>query len=241
MLKENERLDDLEYKNLFIIQNKEGYCFTSDSVILANSARVSAGQRVVDLGTGSGVIALLIAAKTKAAKVYGLEIQERLAEMAERSVKYNGLDGKVEIVRGDIKDAEKLLGSGFDVCVCNPPYESLTNETEGGNFSEKDICKRECLITLAEVVSASERLLKFGGLFYIVYRTKRLAEVIYELKKRGLEPKNLLFIYPKASKAPDTFIIEAKKGAKPNISVGSLTVYNEDGTMTLQAGRIYGK
>lgn len=239
MLKENERLDDLEYKSLFIIQNKDGYCFTSDSVLLANSVRVLPKQRVVDLGTGSGVIALLLAGKTKAEKIYGIEIQKSLADMAERSVFYNKLQERVEIINDKMQGIHKKIGSNFDVVVTNPPYERAPEKPE---FSEQDICKCECTVTLEEVTESASKLLKHGGLFYMVNKAKRLAEMMYLMKKYNIEPKRLIFVQPKASKEPDTVIVEAKKGGKPHLTVEKpLIVYNEDGSMTEEARRIYGK
>lgn len=239
MLKENERLDDLECKSLFIIQKENGYRFTSDSVILANSTRVTAGDRVVDLGTGSGVIAILLAGKTKAKEIIGVEIQESLADMASRSVEYNGLSDRVRIVNVPMQKADKVIGGGFDVVVTNPPY-GRPLKTEG--ITEEDICKREYAVSLEEVVETADKLLKYGGLFYMINKASRLAEMTYYMKKRNLEPKKLLLIQPKADKDVDTVIIEAKKGAKPSLVVPKpFVVYESDGSFTEEARRMYGK
>ncbi|MDD4316781.1 MAG: methyltransferase [Clostridia bacterium] len=239
MLKDNEKFEDLEYNGLEIIQHKDGYRFTSDAVLLANSVKVLPGQRVVDLGTGSGIIAIIIAAKTRAKLVYGVEIQSRLADMAQRSAEHNGLTDRIKIVNCPMQQADKLIGSGFDVVVCNPPYEkALDTDTP----TEKDICKREQLVSLEQVIASAQTLLKFGGTFYIINKAKRLAEIIYYMKQKGIEPKKITLIQPKADKDIDTAIIEGKKGGKPSLTVPRpLVVYREDGGLTDEARRLYGK
>ncbi|MFW5780753.1 MAG: tRNA1(Val) (adenine(37)-N6)-methyltransferase [Bacillota bacterium] len=239
LLKENEKLEDLQINNLKIIQSKYGYRFTSDAVILANIARALPGQKVVDLGSGSGVISILMAAKTKAAKIVGVEIQKRLADMAKRSVEYNKLTERIEIINKPMQNIHKIIGGSFDVVVSNPPYET---DLSKDLMDEQSICRRELKVTLEEVIISAEKLLKFGGNFFMINKVTRLADTIYFLKYKNLEPKKLTMIYPKASKGADTFIIEAKKGSKPSMIVSKpFILYNEDGTMTESIRRIYGK
>ncbi len=240
MIKDGERTDDLECKGLHILQHPDGYCFTSDSVLLANLCRVKKGDNVCDLCTGSGVVALLVAAKYEPKKVVGIEIQPRLADMAKRSVLLNNYQDKVDIVCAPAQGVENLLGHGvFNVVLCNPPYAPAEKKDE---YTEEEICKSEATITLKEVVVAASRLLTFGGNFFMVHKAYRLTDAICAMRENHIEPKKLWLIQPKRSKDVDCFVIEGKKFGKPNVVVPSpVVVYNEDGTYTDQARRIYGK
>lgn len=239
MLKDGERLDDLEYKGLEIIQRSDGYCFTSDSVLVANLVNVKHTDKVVDIGTGSGIIAILIAAKFLPKKVIGVEIQERLAEMATRSVIHNNLSDVIEIVNAPAQGVEKIIGDGYDVVVTNPPYDENCKKE---NATEKEICKSEVKLTVAECIKTAARLLKFGGLFYMVNKARRLTDVIYSMRSCGIEPKKIYFIQPKKDKDADTFIVEGKKGGKPSVIIPKpIVVYEDDGEFTEFARRIYNK
>lgn len=236
MLKENEKLESLDCNGLEIIQHTEGYRFTSDSVLLANMVKAMPHHRVVDLGTGSGIIAILIASKKQPKEVIGVEIQPRLADMATRSVIYNKLEDKITIINKPMQNIDKEIGNNFDIVVCNPPYEKATKKEP----AESDICRYEHCVTLEEVIATAEKLLKYGGTFYIINRAKRLAEIIYYMKQKKLEPKKIVMIQPKASKAIDTVIVEGKKGGKPSVLVPKpFVLYNEDGSLTEEARRIY--
>lgn len=238
MLKENEQFEDLEYNGLEIIQNREGYRFTSDAILLANCVKALPKHKVADLGTGSGIIAILIAAKTRAKHVFGIEIQPQLADMAQRSVIHNGLSDRITIINCPMQSAREQIGGGFDIAVCNPPYE----KAGCASLTEKDICKSEQLVKLEEVVASAVSLLKFGGVFYIINKAKRLAEIIYEMKQKGIEPKKITLIQPKADKDIDTVIVEGKKGAKPSLVVPKpLVIYGEDGQYTAEVRRMYNK
>lgn len=239
MLKDGERLDDLEYKGLEIIQHSDGYCFTSDSVLVANLVNVKHTDRVVDIGTGSGIIAILIAAKFLPKKVIGVEIQERLAEMASRSVIHNNLSDVIEIVNAPAQGVERIIGDGYDVVVTNPPYDENCKKE---NATEKEICKSEVSLSVAECVKTAARLLKFGGLFYMVNKARRLTDVIFSMRNSGIEPKKIYFIQPKKDKDADTFIVEGKKGGKPSVIIPKpIVVYEDDGEFTEFARRIYNK
>ncbi len=242
MLKDGERLDDLEYKGLEIIQDGEGYCFTSDSVLVANLCNVKRGDRVVDIGTGSGIIAILVAAKFSPREVIGVEIQDRLADMASRSVEHNRLGEVVKIVHAPCQGVEKVIGEGYDVVVSNPPYdENCAFHVEGTEYSEKEICKSEIKMTVADCVNTASKLLKYGGLFYMVNKTRRLIDVVSSMRDSGIEPKKIYLVQPKKDKDVDTFIVEGKKGAKPSVTLKTIVVYNDDGTFTDFARRIYNK
>lgn len=239
MLRENERLDDLEYKGLKIIQNPDGYCFTSDSVLVANLAKVAKGDKVVDLGTGSGIIAILIAKKFQPSHVFGIEIQSRLADMAKRSVEYNNLVDIVSIIEKPMQGIAKEIGTGFDVVVSNPPYEKAVDKDNPG---EIDICRTEIAVKCEEVIECASKLLRFGGQFYMINKARRLVDVICYMRKYSIEPKKIYFIQPKGTKDIDTFIVEGKKGGKPSLDIPKpIVVYNEDGSYTDFSRRIYNK
>jgi tRNA1(Val) A37 N6-methylase TrmN6 len=234
-----EKLEDLGIEKLKIIQSDELYRFTSDAVLLANLATVVKGARVIDLGAGSGIIGIIIAAKRDVTEVIGLELQPELANMARRSAEYNNLGKKVRIIEGDIKAAPEILGREiYDLVVVNPPYAPA----ESGGESEKEhinICKREKKIKLEEIIVNAAKILKFGGRLCMIHKSNRLAEVIALAMQNNLTPKRLICVHPKSDRPADTVIVECKKGAAHGMSVDTLIVYNEDGSMTERAARLY--
>jgi len=240
-LKENERIDDLQRNGYGIIQDSERFCFGMDAVLLSGFARANKGNRVLDLGTGTGIIPILMEAKTEASYLAGLEIQPDSADMARRSVILNEIENKVEIVTGDIKEATKLFEkSSFDVVTSNPPYmigqHGLTNP-----HSEKAIARHEVLCTLEDVVSAAAALLKPGGNFYMVHRPFRLVEIMNTLTKYRLEPKRMQLVYPFVDKEPNMVLIEANRGGKSRLTVEKpLIVYKEPGVYTDEIYEVYG-
>ena len=241
LLKENERIDDLERNGYRIIQDTHRFCFGMDAVLLSGFARVKNGANVLDLGTGTGIIPILLAAKTGAMHLTGLEIQEDSADMARRSVHLNGLQEKITIVTGDIKEAGSLFdAASFDVITCNPPYmtaqHGLTNP-EGA----KAIARHEILCTLEDVIAQAARLLKPGGNFFMVHRPFRLAEIIVLLRTYKLEPKRMQLVYPFVDKEPNMVLIEANRGGKPRMAVEKpLIVYREPGVYQEEIYEIYG-
>ena len=239
MLKENERLDDLQCNGFRVIQDPDGYCFTSDSVILANLASVKRTDRVVDLCSGSGVVALLLQAKHSPKEIVCVELQPRLADMAKRSVAFNNVQNTVKVVNAPLQGVRETIGDGYDVVIVNPPYETCEKKE---NPTEEEICRSEQKVTCEEVVSESARLLKFGGLFYMVNKSRRLADVMFYMKKYGVEPKKLYLIQPKKEKDVDAFVVEGKKGAKPYlVTPKPLVVYDENGDYTDEVRRLYNK
>lgn len=220
-LKNGERLDDLQLNGLYIIQNPNEYCFTSDAVLLANEVKVRKGAKVCDLGTGSGIIPILLAAKTELSSVTGVELQEYQVDMATRSVEYNHLEDRVNIVHGDIREGRKLLGSGvFDVVVSNPPYGILG--TGDMKISEGVARSRyEITVTLEEIIKTAHEIVKFGGKVYIINKAERLAEMICLMSKYNLEPKKITNIYRKDGPA-DTVIVEGLLGGKKGVKVYSI-------------------
>ena len=239
-LKEGERLDDLGRKGYRIIQNPEAFCFGIDAVLLTGFAKIKEGARVVDLGTGTGIIPILLEAKTEAAHLTGLEIQEESADMARRSVGLNGLDEKISIVTGDIKEASALLGrSAFDVVTCNPPY-MIGNHGLTGENDKKIIARHEVLCSFDDVAREASALLKPGGIFYLVHRPFRLVELFGTMTKYKLEPKRMKLVHPFVEKEHNMVLIEAKKGGNSRIEVESpLIVYKEPGVYTDEIYDIY--
>ena len=241
ILKENERIDDLERNGYRIIQDPERFCFGMDAVLLSGFARVKDGASVLDLGTGTGIIPLLLEAKTGAAHLTGLEIQPDSADMARRSVALNGLEPKIDIVTGDIKEAGSLFdAASFDVITCNPPYmigkHGIANPQDA-----KAIARHEILCTLEDVISQTARLLKPGGNFYLVHRPFRLAEIMVLLSKYKLEPKRMQLVYPYVDKEPNMVLLEANRGGRPRMTVEKpLIVYQKPGVYMPEIYDIYG-
>jgi tRNA1(Val) A37 N6-methylase TrmN6 len=240
-LKPDERLDDLQRNGYKIIQDSKRFCFGMDAVLLSGFARVRPGERVCDLGTGTGIIPILLSAKSEGKKFYGLEIQSDSADMARRSVLLNHLEERVEIVEGDIKDASKRFGaSSFDVVTSNPPY--MTNEHGLKNPDEaKAIARHEVLCTLEDVIAQSAKLLKEKGRFYMVHRPFRLTEIFCLMHAYKLEPKRMKLVYPFVDKEPNMVLIEGLKGARSRITVEKpLIIYKEPGVYTQEIYDIYG-
>ena len=241
LLKENERIDDLQRNHYKIIQDPDRFCFGMDAVLLSGFARAKEGDRVLDLGTGTGIIPILMEAKTCAAHLAGLEIQPDSADMAPRSVKLNGLEEKIEIVTGDIKEAVSLFGpASFDVVTCNPPYMT---EHHGliNPGAPKAIARHELLCTLEDVISQAGRLVKPGGNFYMVHRPFRLADIFVLLRQYKIEPKRMKLVYPFVDKEPNMVLIEANRGGRPRMTVEKpLIVYREPGVYTDEIYEVYG-
>lgn len=239
-LLENERLDDLGRKGYKIIQNPEKFCFGIDAVLLSGFAKVKPGSKVLDLGTGTGIIPILMEAKTEAEHLTGLEIQEESADMARRSVALNGLENKISIVTGDIKEAGSLLGAAsFDVITCNPPYMIGGHGLQNPSVP-KTIARHEILCTFEDVAREASYLLKHGGAFYLVHRPFRLAEIITTLTAHKLEPKRIRFVHPYIDKEPNMVLIEARKGGNPRVTVEKpLIVYKAQGEYTDEIYDIY--
>lgn len=240
-LKPEERLDDLQRNGFKIIQNPGKFCFGMDAVLLSGFTRVKAGEKVLDLGTGTGIIPILLAGKTKAGHLTGLEIQEESADMARRSVVLNGLEKDIEIVTGDIKDASELFGaSSFDIITTNPPYMIGQHGLQNGNEA-KTIARHEILCDLEDILREGSRLLREHGRFYMVHRPFRLAEILSKMCAYRIEPKRMRLVYPYADKEPNMVLIEGLKGGKPRMTVEKpLIVYQEPGVYTDEIYEIYG-
>jgi len=241
VLKPGERVDDLHRNNYRIIQNTKKFCFGMDAVLLSGFTKVLPGEKVLDLGTGTGIIPILLEAKTKGRHFTGLEIQEESADMARRSVAMNILEDKIDIVIGDIKEAAAIFGlASFDVVTSNPPYmnhnHGIVNPGEA-----KAIARHEILCTLEDVIREASKTLKSNGRFYLVHRPFRLIEIINTLTAYKLEPKRMKFVHPYADKEPNMVLIECIKGAKSMVKVEApLVVYKEPDVYTNEIYDIYG-
>ena len=242
LLRSGERLDDLQIKGYEIIQNPGRFCFGMDAVLLSAFAKVKKGEKVLDLGTGTGILPILLEAKNGGNCYKGLEIQPESADMARRSVAHNGLEEKIEIVTGDIKEAAEIFGTAsFEVVTTNPPYmideHGLKNENEAFY-----IARHEALCTLDDILRESTKILKGKGRFYMVHRPFRLPEIFSKMCAFGIEPKRMRLVYPHATREPNMVLIEGLKGGKPRMSVEPpLIVYGQDGGYTDELLRLYGK
>ena len=219
VLNQDERIDDLQYKGLKIIQNKNLYCFTCDAVLLANFVKATYKDDILDLCSGSGIVGILSLAKTNAKSLTCLEMQKVMADMCKRTIDMNELNDRVKVVNARVQDAVDILGNeNYSVIVCNPPYKKVeshkTNEKKEIAMSKYEI--ELDFLSLATVVS---KLLKFGGKFYFVHESNRLAEFFEILRKLKLEPKRLQLIYPKKNADSHIALIECQKGAKTGLVV----------------------
>lgn len=240
-LKDEERLDDLQRNGYQIIQKKDGFCFGMDAVLLSGFAAVKPGEKAIDLGTGTGIIPILLEAKYEGEHYTGLEIQDEVAEMAARSVALNHLEERVSIVKGDIKEASRLFGAAsFDVVTSNPPYMNDAHGLKNPDLP-KAIARHEVLCTLDDVAREAAKLLRPGGRFYMVHRPHRLIEIITALTKYKLEPKRMKMVHPFVDKEANMVLIEAVRGGKSMIKVEApIVVYQEPGVYTQEIYDIYG-
>ncbi len=240
-LKDNERIDELQRNGYRIIQNPDKFCFGMDAVLLSGFANVRKGEKMLDLGTGTGIIPILMAAKTEGEQFVGLEIQRESAQMAARSVEMNDLSHRVRIVEGDIREASSLFGCGtFSVVTSNPPYMRDEHGLQSENPC-KAIARHEIACTLEDVLREGAKVLKPGGRFYMVHRPFRLVEIFSAFTGQGLEPKRIKFVHPYIDSEPNMVLIEGRKGGGSRIRVEKpLIVYKAPGVYTDEIYDIYG-
>lgn len=242
-LKENERIDDLQYKGLKIIQNTKGFCFGIDSVILSDFAKnIKKGSKVVDLGTGTGIIGLLLCKKTELKEIVGVEIQKEVAEMANRSIKLNKLEDKFKILNTDINkifEVKLLEKNKFDVVVMNPPYK----EKGTGKINEVDskiISRHEVKATLSDFIKVASNLLKDKGEIYIVHKPERMPDIIQKMRENKIEPKEIKTVYSNKKTEASLILIKGIKGANKFFKIlKPLYIYEENGEYTKEIKEIY--
>jgi len=239
-LKENERIDSLQRNGYSIIQDSTRFCFGMDAVLLSEFVNLKKGDEVVDLCTGTGVIAILLAAKTNASHFTGVEIQEEMAQMAERSVIMNGLQDRIDIICNDLCKAGDYLKKGhYDAVTINPPYmvpgKALINPDES-----KAIARHEIKCTLQDCLNSAGILLKNGGRFFMVHKCERLDEIIVKMKKACIEPKRLRVVYPTIESEPNMILIEGRKASNPGMRIEKpLIIYDANGVYSPEVSKIY--
>jgi len=230
-LRPGERLDDLQIGGLELIQDPKKFCFGVDAVFLSDFVRIRPGENVLDLGTGNGIIPVLLSAKTEARHITGLEIQADTAEMARRSVAHNHLEDRIDIVTGDIKEAAELFKPAFfDVITTNPPY-MLADHGMRNPDDAKAIARHEVLCSLDDILRESMRLMQDKSRFYMIHRPFRLTEIMIKMHQYKIEPKKIRFVHPYIDKEPAMVLIEGVRGAKPRVTVEPpLIIYDRNGT-----------
>lgn len=241
-VREHERIDQLHQGGLRILQSQSGFRFGMDAVLLAAFAAVRPGERVIDLGTGTGVIPLLLAASSPAGPITALEIQPDMADMAARSVRMNGLQDRITVVQGDLRAAHETLGYGrFDVVTCNPPYDRRGSGSVSPN-AELAIARSEQACTLDDVARAAFQLLRLRGRLSLIIRADRAVDTLVALKSARMEPKRICMVHPRADRAPNLMLVEAVRQGRPGVKwEPPIVVYGPDGEETPQLRHIYGK
>ena len=243
LVQSNERIDDLEINGYRLIQNPEVFCFGIDAILLAHFAKVKGtNQKILDIGTGTGIIPIVMHANYQKGEYIGIDIQADMVEMANRSVRLNAIEEDVKMLHMDIKAYKEHFDTcAFDIITCNPPYMKGEAGLKNDHPS-KMVARHEIACTLQGIIEASSYLLKYNGKLCMVHRPHRLVEMMTYMKQYKLEPKRLRFIHSKVDKEPTMILIEAVKNAKPELRVQPpLIIYNKDGSYTDEIYEIYGK
>lgn len=243
ILNQNEKIEDLQFKNLKIIQNKTGFCFGIDSVLLSDFAKeIKKNVRVLDLGTGTGIIATLLCGKTQLKEIIGIEVQKEVYNMAQKSIQLNNLQNKFKIINEDVLNLDKILKiNTFDVIVTNPPYKKkdtgIKNEQD-----KKIIARHETTASLEDFIRISKALLKDKGEFYMVHRPNRIVDILSLMRKYKIEPKIMRLVYSDKNSKPKMVLVKGIKNAKPFLEVqNNLYIYTENGEYTEEINKIYHK
>ncbi len=244
-LKENEEINDLEYKGLKMIQNKEGFCFGMDSILLSDFAKeIKDESYVIDLGAGTGILDVLLCGKTNLKKIIGVEIQEDVANLAKRNIQLNHLEDRFEMICSNIKDIiikNYVKKNSFDVVVTNPPYKKDKTGIQNKNYT-KLIARHEIEANLEDFIHISYQILKDKGTLYMIHRPERLVDILILLRNYKIEPKEIRFVQPKAEKDPNLVLVKGIKNAKSFIKVQKpLIVYQNNGNYTEEILKIYHK
>lgn len=242
LVKEDETLDDLQLKGIFVIQKRRAFRFGVDAVLLANFAQVKRNHKVVDLCTGTGIVPFILAGKTESNDIIGVEIQEEFVDMANRTVMYNNLDKRIKFYCKDLKNTSFLKTiSEADVVTVNPPYK-LANSGLINEVDKNAIARHEILCNLEDVIVACKTLLRDNGRMYMVHRPDRLVDIFTLMRKHRIEPKRIRMVHPSAKKAPNIVLVEGQKFGGAFLKwEDPLYVHNEDGGYTEEIDRIYGR
>lgn len=250
LLRPGERIDDLQRNGLRILQDPARFCFGMDAVLLSSYVQMKKARRALDLGTGNGIIPILLSDRTDCASLTGLEIQPESADLAVRSVLLNGLQDRITILQGDLREADRIFpAASFDFITCNPPYRAVGSGRITGaqapppdlkDLGPRAIARHEILCTFDDVTRAAAGLLRPGGHFYLIHRPLRLAEIITKLCTAGLEPKRMRLVHPHAGQPPNMVLLDCVRGGAPELRVEApLIVYEEDGGYTAELLKIY--
>lgn len=242
-LKENERIDDLEFKDLKIIQNKEGFCFGIDAVLLSDFAKnIKDNSKVIDLGTGTGIISILLCGKTKLKNIIGVEVQKDVFDMACRSIQLNGLEDRFQVINKNVIELENIYEPNyFDVVVTNPPYKKQ-NTGLCNNDQKKLISRHEVLADLSDFIRISSRLLKDRGELYMIHRPERIVDILSVMRNYKIEPKEIRLVFSNEKNPPKMVLIKGVKNGGEYLKFReNLYIYNEDGSYTDEILKIYGK
>lgn len=241
-LKQDETLDDLQLKGIYVIQKKDAFRFGIDAVLLANFANIKKGAEVIDLCSGTGIIPFILAGKTGADHITGIEIQEQMVEMANRSCLYNGLEHKLKFINKDLKDVNFLNHlSKVDVVTVNPPYKLKNSGII--NLNDKNaIARHEICCTLEDVIKATKIILKDNGRIYMIHRPERLADIMCIMRKYKIEPKVIKMVQPNIKKAPNIVLIEGQNNGGTFLKwEAPIYVHNLDGSYSDEIDKIYGR
>ena len=242
-LKENERIDDLEYKGLKIIQNKDGFCFGIDSILLSDFAKnIKKEARVLDLGTGTGIIATLLCGKTQLSEITGIEVQKEVYDMAKRSIQLNHLEDRFKIIQDNILNLNNHFEKNtFDAIVTNPPYKKKETGIQNEDI-RKLISRHEIEANIEDFIKISKDMLKDKGEFYIVYRPERLVDLLTLMRKYKIEPKKIRFVYSNVNAVSKLVLVQGVKNARPFLKLEpNLYIYDEKGIYTEEILKIYNK
>ena len=243
LVRSNERIDDLERNGYKIIQNPEVFCFGIDAVLLSHFAKVKApSSQILDIGTGTGIIPILMHAIYQKGHYTAIDIQEEMVDLASRSVKLNEIEESIKVLCHDIKDYMSLFKQHqFDLITCNPPYMKDTCGLKNQHPS-KMIARHEIACTLEDIIQASSYLLKERSRICMIHRPHRLVDIFDLMRKYAIEPKRMQMVYPKLCKEPSMVLVEGVKKGNAELRVEKpLIIYNEDGTYTEDIYLIYGK
>lgn len=242
-LKENEVIDDLEFNGLKIIQNKKWFKYGIDSVLLSDFAKkIKKNSKVLDIGTGTGIISILISAKTESKEIVGIEVQDDVADMAKRSIILNNLDNKIKIINDNILNIEQYFSEEyFDCVITNPPYQRDNTGIKNENEKQR-ISRHEVLCSLEDIIIKSFKVLKDNGCIYMVHRPDRLVDILFLMRKYKLEPKEIRFVHAKSGEKPNLVLIKGVKYSGNFLKVlDPLVIYKDNGEYTDELLKIYNK